>query len=83
METTIILASKEENRFSRILCEGILSVKLILFLNHRYEHPLLIEGRDKTEWVLPITVHAPPPRTPASGTRNDKLFSLDPSWVHN
>ncbi|XVF44541.1 hypothetical protein PTKIN_Ptkin02bG0132800 [Pterospermum kingtungense] len=24
----------------------------------RYEHPLLIEGRDKSEWVLPITVHA-------------------------
>ncbi|KAK9141931.1 hypothetical protein Syun_011331 [Stephania yunnanensis] len=28
----------------------------------RYDHPLLIEGRDKGEWVLPITVHAPPPR---------------------
>ncbi|OIW18844.1 hypothetical protein TanjilG_25287 [Lupinus angustifolius] len=49
----------------------------------KYEHPLLIEGRDKTEWVLPITVHALPPRTPASGTRNEKLFSLDPMWVHN
>ncbi|OIW17634.1 hypothetical protein TanjilG_28984 [Lupinus angustifolius] len=49
----------------------------------KYEHPLLIEGRDKIEWVLPITVHAPPSRTPASGTRNEKLFSLDPMWVHN
>ncbi|XP_027335920.1 uncharacterized protein LOC113849892 isoform X2 [Abrus precatorius] len=49
----------------------------------RYEHPLLIEGREKTEWVLPITVHAPPPRAPASSTRNDRLFSLDPLWVHN
>ncbi|KHN46332.1 hypothetical protein glysoja_048095 [Glycine soja] len=49
----------------------------------KYEHPLLIEGREKTEWVLPITVHAPPPRAPASGTRSDKLFSLDPMWVHN
>ncbi|KAJ1399414.1 Reduced growth phenotype protein 1 [Sesbania bispinosa] len=49
----------------------------------KYEHPLLIEGREKTEWVLPITVHAPPPRNPASGSRNEKLFSLDPLWVHN
>ncbi|XP_061370529.1 uncharacterized protein LOC133313211 [Gastrolobium bilobum] len=49
----------------------------------KYEHPLLIEGREKTEWVLPITVHAPQPRTPASGTRKDKLFSLDPLWVQN
>ncbi|KAJ1396101.1 hypothetical protein SESBI_32837 [Sesbania bispinosa] len=49
----------------------------------KYEHPLLIEGREKTEWVLPITVLAPPPRTPASATRNEKLFSLDPLWVHN
>ncbi|TKY68828.1 RAB6A-GEF complex partner protein 2 [Spatholobus suberectus] len=49
----------------------------------KYEHPLLIEGREKTEWVLPITIHAPPPRAPASGTRNEKLFSLDPLWVHN
>ena len=49
----------------------------------RYEHPLLIEGRDKTEWILPITVHAPPSRALHSGTRNDKHFSLDPSWGHN
>ncbi|KAK2405963.1 hypothetical protein QL285_041755 [Trifolium repens] len=48
----------------------------------KYEHPLLIEGREKTEWVLPITVHAPPPRTPTSGSRNEKLFSLDPMWVN-
>ncbi|PON56739.1 Reduced growth phenotype protein [Parasponia andersonii] len=49
----------------------------------RYEHPLLIEGRDKSEWVLPITVHAPPlgPSTPH--TRNEKPFSLEPVWVHN
>ncbi|XP_020228357.1 uncharacterized protein LOC109809447 isoform X2 [Cajanus cajan] len=49
----------------------------------KYDHPLLIEGREKTEWVLPITVHAPPPRAPPSGTRNEKLFSLDPMWVHS
>ncbi|OMO60121.1 Reduced growth phenotype protein 1 [Corchorus capsularis] len=47
----------------------------------RYEHPLLIEGRDKSEWVLPITVHAPPPGTPAARTRNEKPFSLEPLWV--
>ncbi|XP_028787269.1 uncharacterized protein LOC114743243 [Neltuma alba] len=47
----------------------------------KYEHPLLIEGREKCEWVLPITVHAPPSRT--SGTRTEKPVSLDPLWVHN
>ncbi|KAK2967037.1 hypothetical protein RJ640_003393 [Escallonia rubra] len=45
----------------------------------RFEHPLLIEGRDKCEWVLPITVHAPP--LGASAARNEKAFSLDPLWV--
>ncbi|XP_022743149.1 uncharacterized protein LOC111294180 isoform X4 [Durio zibethinus] len=48
----------------------------------RYEHPLLIEGRDKSEWVLPITVHAPPTGTPAAHTRNEKPFSLESLWVH-
>ncbi|GLT73058.1 hypothetical protein SLA2020_449430 [Shorea laevis] len=48
----------------------------------RYEHPLLIEGRDKSEWVLPITVHAPP-GTSGAHTRNEKPFSLEPLWVHN
>lgn len=47
----------------------------------RYEHPLLIEGRDKSEWVLPITVHAPPPRASAAHSRNEKGFSLEPLWV--
>lgn len=46
----------------------------------RYEHPLLIEGRDKSEWVLPITVHAPP-GTAAARSGNEKLFSLEPLWV--
>lgn len=45
----------------------------------RYEHPLLIEGRDRSEWVLPITVHAPS----GAHTRSEKPFSLDPLWVHN
>ncbi|XP_010541833.1 PREDICTED: uncharacterized protein LOC104815215 isoform X2 [Tarenaya hassleriana] len=47
----------------------------------RYEHPLLIEERDRSEWVLPITVHAPPPRTSVAHNRSDKLFSLEPSWI--
>ncbi|GMN61992.1 hypothetical protein TIFTF001_031087 [Ficus carica] len=47
----------------------------------RYEHPLLIEGRDKSEWVLPITVHAPPPGASAPRTRNAKPFSLEPLWI--
>ncbi|KAB8653880.1 hypothetical protein FH972_026175 [Carpinus fangiana] len=49
----------------------------------RYEHPLLIEGRDKSEWVLPITVHAPPPGTSGAHTRSEKPFSLEPLWVHS
>ncbi|KAL3353829.1 hypothetical protein AABB24_018481 [Solanum stoloniferum] len=48
----------------------------------RYEHPLLVEGREKCEWVLPITVHAPPGGAPAAQTRNDRSFSLEPLWVH-
>lgn len=47
----------------------------------RYEHPLLVEGRDKSEWVLPITVHTPPAGAPAGHNRNDKHFSLEPLWV--
>ncbi|CAI0415504.1 unnamed protein product [Linum tenue] len=47
----------------------------------RYEHPLLIEGRDKSDWVLPIIVHATPPAAQAAHARNEKLFSLDPLWV--
>ncbi|KAM7265534.1 hypothetical protein ACFE04_003217 [Oxalis oulophora] len=47
----------------------------------RYEHPLLIEGRDKSEWILPITVHAPPPVNSAVYARNDKPFSLEASWA--
>ncbi|KAF8396059.1 hypothetical protein HHK36_017671 [Tetracentron sinense] len=49
----------------------------------RYEHPLLIEGRDKGEWVLPITVHAPPTRAQASHTRNERPSSMGPLWVRN
>ncbi|PIA49584.1 hypothetical protein AQUCO_01300402v1 [Aquilegia coerulea] len=49
----------------------------------RYEHPLLIEGRDKGEWVLPKTVHVPPPGTQTVQTRNKKSFSMGPVWVLN
>ncbi|KAL8467262.1 hypothetical protein ACS0TY_036111 [Phlomoides rotata] len=45
----------------------------------RFQHPLMIEGRDKCEWVLPIIVHAPPLNA-AAQTRNEKLFSLEPIW---
>lgn len=47
----------------------------------RFEHPLLIEGRDKCEWVLPITVHAPPFTTTVSkNSRTEKPPSLEPLW---
>ncbi|KAM5554434.1 hypothetical protein ABKV19_022690 [Rosa sericea] len=38
----------------------------------RYDHPLLVEGRDKSEWVLPIVVHAPPGVGPNGQSRNEK-----------
>uniref|UniRef100_A0A8R7PPX5 Retrograde Golgi transport protein RGP1-like protein n=1 Tax=Triticum urartu TaxID=4572 RepID=A0A8R7PPX5_TRIUA len=38
----------------------------------RYEHPLLVEKREKGDWVLPITVYAPPMRRRATHRRNDK-----------
>ncbi|KAH7860044.1 hypothetical protein Vadar_008500 [Vaccinium darrowii] len=47
----------------------------------RFEHPLLIEGRDKCEWVLPITVHAPPLGTPTIQTRSEKPGTLEPLWI--
>ncbi|XP_043691324.1 uncharacterized protein LOC122642012 [Telopea speciosissima] len=47
----------------------------------RYEHPLLIEGRDKGEWVLPIRVHAPPLRSQAAHSRTERPSSLGPLWV--
>nr|GMD77649.1 uncharacterized protein LOC109175964 isoform X2 [Ipomoea batatas] len=47
----------------------------------RFEHPLLIDGRDKCEWVLPITVHAPPAGAAAIQAQNEKSLSLDPLWI--
>ncbi|KAG5387997.1 hypothetical protein IGI04_029538 [Brassica rapa subsp. trilocularis] len=50
----------------------------------RYEHPLLVPEREKSEWVLPITVHAPPPRTSSPAqNRGDKLYGLEPSWIRS
>ncbi|XP_010500566.1 PREDICTED: uncharacterized protein LOC104779262 isoform X1 [Camelina sativa] len=49
----------------------------------RYEHPLLVLEREKSEWVLPITVHAPPPRASGAQNRGDKLFGLEPSWIRS
>ncbi|KAL6843521.1 hypothetical protein ACP4OV_026583 [Aristida adscensionis] len=42
----------------------------------RYEHPLLVENREKGEWVLPITVYAPPLRRRATHGRNDRSVLL-------
>ncbi|PKU86783.1 uncharacterized protein LOC110095378 [Dendrobium catenatum] len=43
---------------------------------NRYEHPLLVEQREKGDWVLPITVCAPPLRAETLHTRNEKDFSV-------
>lgn len=49
----------------------------------RYDHPLLIEGRDKCEWSLPITVHAPQPGAAAAHARSRKNVSFEPLWVRD
>ncbi|KAL8265849.1 hypothetical protein R6Q59_003193 [Mikania micrantha] len=46
----------------------------------KFEHPLVIEGRDKCEWVLPIAVHAPPFTTTMSHSKTEKPASLEPLW---
>ncbi|PUZ49437.1 hypothetical protein GQ55_7G325800 [Panicum hallii var. hallii] len=47
----------------------------------RYEHPLLVEKREKGEWVLPITVYAPPLRRRPTHGRNDR--SVLPGNIFN
>ncbi|XP_078160953.1 uncharacterized protein LOC144556473 [Carex rostrata] len=47
----------------------------------RYEHPLLVETREKGEWVLPITVYAPPLRRQAGQSRSDKSSSLENLFI--
>ncbi|XP_074570871.1 uncharacterized protein LOC141827506 [Curcuma longa] len=42
----------------------------------RYEHPLLVEEREKGEWVMPITVHAPPLRIQTAREKNLSLGNL-------
>ncbi|PKA62422.1 hypothetical protein AXF42_Ash009308 [Apostasia shenzhenica] len=43
---------------------------------NRCEHPLLVEEREKGDWVLPITVYAPPLRAHVLNARNDMAISL-------
>ncbi|MCO5605035.1 hypothetical protein L7F22_059212 [Adiantum nelumboides] len=40
-----------------------------------YEHPLLIEDRDKGEWSIPILVHAPLPKTQKLKVRKERPSS--------
>lgn len=47
----------------------------------QYEHPLLIEEREKGEWVLPISVHSPVPRTHVTSARKERPFSPNSFWV--
>ncbi|CAN6468284.1 unnamed protein product [Victoria cruziana] len=47
----------------------------------RYDHPLLVEGREKGEWVLPITVHPLPPRTQTSQSRDERPSSPGTLWT--
>ncbi|WOK95297.1 hypothetical protein Cni_G04004 [Canna indica] len=42
----------------------------------RYAHPLLVEQREKGEWVIPITVHPPPLRIQAARMINEKSLTL-------
>ena len=60
---------------SAILLEVLSStgeIENISSLFGRYEHPLLVEKREKGDWVLPITVYAPPSRRRATHGRNDR-----------
>ncbi|CAO2814034.1 unnamed protein product [Amaranthus hypochondriacus] len=51
---------------------------------NRYGHPLMVEGRDKCEWFLPITVHAPPSGpAPAHPRTTNNLSSLQPFWLRD
>ncbi|XP_026664808.1 uncharacterized protein LOC103718423 isoform X3 [Phoenix dactylifera] len=42
----------------------------------RFEHPLLVEQREKGDWVLPLSVCAPPLRAQSVQMRNEKPWSL-------
>ncbi|KAI5060933.1 hypothetical protein GOP47_0023438 [Adiantum capillus-veneris] len=41
----------------------------------QYEHPLLIDDRDKGEWSIPILVHAPLPKTQKAKVRRERPSS--------
>lgn len=47
----------------------------------RYEHPLLVDKREKGEWVLPVTVYTPPLRRRATHERNGR--SVSPGNIFN
>eukprot|EP00249_Psilotum_nudum_P020513 c27737_g1_i1 orf=439-2274(-) len=38
----------------------------------KYDHPLLIEGRERGEWSVPLVVHAPLPKTQTAVMRRDR-----------
>ena len=38
----------------------------------RYEHPLLVEERERGEWTIPILVHSPLPRTQKSNVTRER-----------
>ncbi|XP_074307685.1 uncharacterized protein LOC141642710 [Silene latifolia] len=46
----------------------------------RYEHPLLVDGRDKCEWCLPIIVHSP---AATSHSKTRKNPSFEPLWARD
>ncbi|KAH9616395.1 hypothetical protein KSS87_007307 [Heliosperma pusillum] len=49
----------------------------------RYEHPLLVEGRDKCEWCLPIIVHSPQSGAATSHSKARKNPSFEPLWARD
>lgn len=57
-------------------CNIKISDQQFYFENGRYDHPLLVEERERGDWVLPITVNAPPPRNQSAQSKNEKPVSL-------
>lgn len=54
---------------------------LALILRYgRYEHPLLVNEKEKGDWVRPITAFAPPSRSHAANMKSVNL-SLGSLWV--
>eukprot|EP00252_Welwitschia_mirabilis_P001311 TRINITY_DN11197_c0_g1_i2.p1 TRINITY_DN11197_c0_g1~~TRINITY_DN11197_c0_g1_i2.p1 ORF type:complete len:553 (-),score=84.58 TRINITY_DN11197_c0_g1_i2:366-2024(-) len=53
------------------------------YVEPEYEHPLMVDEREKSEWILPITVCSPLPRVNASFTRKEKHFSPNGIWINS